>query len=231
MDNVPTPDRSFEDCYKELSEIVEKLRSKWTFKASVMKDFDDIKSEILTHIWKQWKLYDQSRSLGGWAAKVAKNQFSNKLRDLYTSTSRPCLKCPSSRGENLCALYGEQCVECPIYKKWYNNKRYSHYARLPGTLEDHENHVHSITDNLVDVEGAILNMHTKMKEVLTKSEWDIYFRIHIEHKTEDITAQELGFKTTEAGRKMGYKRIRQVRTLIYKKAKKILAEDGIEAFL
>lgn len=222
--------RTFEECYPEVEAIVEKQRAQWTFKATMMRDFDDVKMEIIAHIWKKWSLYDQARPLGGWVATIVKHQFWNILRDTYLSTSAPCSRCPSNLGENLCALFGEQGVDCAIYKKWYNNKRHSHQARLPLALENHANEAYSRPDQSSDLEGAIGGLHDKMKDVLTKSEWEIYRRLFIEHKSEEEVAQELGFKTTEKGRKMGYKRIRQVKTLILKKAKGLIGEHGIEGF-
>lgn len=222
--------RTFEECYTEISAIVEKQRSKWTFKASVMRDFDDVKIEIITRIWEKWGLYDQSRPLGGWVATVVKHAFFNILRDTYLSTSSPCMQCAANIGDGMCSQYGEQGVECPLFKKWYHTKRHKHEARLPVALENHLNEAYSRPDQTTDLEHAITGLHEKMKEVLTKSEWEIYRRLYVEHKSEEEAAQELGFKTTERGRKMGYKRIRQVKTLVLKKARALIGEHGLEGF-
>lgn len=231
------PLRTFESCYEEISQIVEKWRVQWTFKASVMQDFDDIKSEILTHIWKKWPKYDQSRPLGGWVATIAKRQFWNILRDIYLSTSSPCARCVCNTGNGQCTIYGEQgeeqkkhgAIECPLYKKWDKTKKYSHQARLPVTIEDKEFQVYSLPDSNVDLLNAANGLHEKMKEVLTKSEWDIYERIYVLHQDEAKVAEELGFKKTEEKRKtMADRRIRQLKTLAVKKAKQILKEHGIE---
>lgn len=224
----PNPLRTFEECYSEITVIVEKQRSKWTFKASVMRDFDDIKSEIITHVWKKWPLYDQSRPLGGWVATIVKHQFANILRDTYTSTSSPCSRCVANKGDKMCSLYGEQGVECPLYKKWYHTKRHAHEAKLPVSIEERLNEIHAKPDSMVDLERAGRNLHIAMEKELTGSEWEIYRRLYVEHKSEEDTAKELGFKTTEQGRKMGYKRIRQVKTIIIKKAKKVLSENRLE---
>jgi len=220
--------RTFEECYDEIHSIVEKQRPQWTFKANVMRDFDDIKSEIITHVWKKWELYDQSRPLGGWVATIVKHQLANILRDSYLSTSSPCSRCACNIGENLCSMYGEQGKECPLYAKWYKTKRHSHEARLPLSLENHTDEVYSMPDSSMDLEKAIGSLHAKMEGLLTRSEWEIYRRLYLEHKTEEETANELGLKTSESGRKMGYKRIRQVKTLILKRARELIAEGGLE---
>lgn len=222
--------KTFEECYDEIAAIVEKHRPHWTFKATVMKDFDDVKIEIITHIWSKWPLYDQSRPLGAWVATIVKNKFKNVLRDTYLATSSPCARCSCNIGGNLCSVYGEQGIDCPLYKKWYNTKRYTHEARLPLPLDDKINQVYSMPDESTDLELAIHGMHEKMKEVLTKSEWEIYYRLYVEHKSEQETATELDFKTREKGRKMGYKRIRQVKTIVLKHARILIAEHGIEGF-
>jgi len=221
---------TFEDNYKEIERIVEKKRYEWTLKADLMLDFDDVKNIIIAHIWKKWHLYDQSQPLGGWTATIVKNQFSNILRDRYLSTSSPCSRCPCNMGGNTCSLYGVQSIECSLYKTWYNTKRYSHDVRLPVPIENHLNDVHKMPDTIFDLETSIKSLHFRIQKVLTNSEWEIYRRLYIENKDEEETAKELGFKTSEKGRKMGYKRIRQVKTIILQKAKKILRDEGVEEF-
>lgn len=220
--------RTFDECYPEISAIIEKKRRDWQFKASVMEDFDDIKSEIEAHVWKKWELYDQSRPLGGWVATILKHQFANILRDTYTSTSSPCSRCICNTGGSSCSVYGEQSVECPLFKKWYNTKRHAHNARLPLALEHHTNEANSKPEIIFDLERAIGSLHAKIKARLTRSEWDIYDRLYLRNMSEIDTAKDLGFKTTEEGRSVGYKRIRQVKTTIIKMARQILKEDGVE---
>ena len=109
---------SFEDCYVEIEAQLEKNRIRWTYKADLMMDFDDVKMKFLAHIFKKWHQYDQSRPLGAWVATVFKNQFSNLLRDLYLSTSSPCSQCPCNLGNGACSLFGVQSNECGLYEKW-----------------------------------------------------------------------------------------------------------------
>ncbi len=223
------PSRTFEECRPEILSIIEKKRPEWTFKASMMKDFDDIKSEIETHIWKKWDLYDQSRPLGGWVATILKHQWANILRDTYTSTASPCVRCPANLGSGRCSAFGDtESQECKLFKKWYSSKRHSHNIRLPVSIEDRMHEVEQAQDSMIDLEGAAVNLHKRLKERLTASEWEIYYRLFIQHKDEQQTANELGFKMTEHGRKMGNKRIRHVKNIILIKAREILTEYGIE---
>ncbi len=217
--------KTFEECYSEIDKIVEKLRKQWTFKATVIKDFDDVKSEIITHIWKKWHLYDQARPLGGWAATTAKHQFFNILRNIYLVTGSPCLRCPCNLGNSMCSIYGQQGIECALYKKWYFSKRHAHDVKMPLPLENHAQEVSNLPDVNGNLETEMEHLHFKLKDVLTKSEWEIYYRLYILHKSDEETAKELGFKTSENGRPIGYKRLMQVKAIIVKKARKLLKAE------
>jgi hypothetical protein len=222
---------TFEESYKDIAVIVEKLRTRWRYTASSMEDFEDIKSKIITHIWQKWSLYDQTKPLGGWVATVAQHQLRNILRDLYLSTSSPCARCPANLGGNLCSLFGEQGVECDIYKKWYNKKRHIHEAKMPYSLEECSVEVESKVDTSFNWHETVKGLHLKIQPYMTKKEWEIYRRIYLEEMSEEACAAQLGFKTTEVGRKIGYKRIRQVQTLAVKIAKKIISEIGMEGLV
>lgn len=217
----------FVDKYDEIAALVEKQRTKWKFKASVMRDFDDIKSEIIAHVWAKWHLYDPARPLAGWVATIVKHQFTNILRDVYLSTSSPCSQCVCNLGEGVCSQFGVQGIECPLYAKWYKSKRHIHNAKLPLSLNDHEKEVSSLPSDSYDLEAAIEEIHNKLKKKLTDSEWAIYQRLFIMNKNEEDTATELGFRSGEKGRAMGYKRIRQVKTLALKLTKDLIKEFGL----
>ncbi len=221
------------ECYDEIAGVVEKHRTKWTFKATVIRDFDDVKSEIMTHIWKKWELYDQAKPLGGWVATITKHQFHNILRNIYLSTSSPCVQCPCNRGKDdngdgLCSMFTFQCNDCPLFAKWAKTKQSAHNARLPVSLEYHADEIANKPDEQSDLEPAIMGMHEKMKAELTDSEWQIYKRLYILNMSPEKIAKDLDLKSLEKGRKNGYKRIRQVELIALKASKRILAANGIE---
>lgn len=211
--------RTFEECVPEIEKIIESKRPEWTFKASVMIDFDDIKSEILTHIWKQWSKYDQSRPLGAWVSVVVRHQTINILRNTYLSTSSPCSQCACDLGEGMCSMFGEQGEVCPLYKAWCRKKKQQHLARLPLPLDKYLDEVKNVSDSSIDLEAAVENLHKRLESELTKTEWQIYKAVYIEHKDNDQAAKEL---------EVGAKRVRQVKILALRKAKEILAEHGLE---
>jgi hypothetical protein len=225
---ILTNTRTFEECYPEIEAIIEKKRGSWTYKADLMMDFDDVKMQIIAHINAQWPKYDQARHLGGWVSTIFKRKFINLLRDLYMSTSSPCNRCACNLGNSICSMYGEQGVECPLYAKWSKSKRHSHEVRMPLPLENHIQEVCAIPQESLDLDRAAEGLHAKIKEKLTQSEWEVYRRLYIEGQDEAKIAEELGFKTTESGRKRGYKRILQVKALAYKHGSEILKNDGIE---
>lgn len=217
--------KTFEELYPQIEKVVESFRHKWKFKASVERDFDDIKSEILVHIWQKWDKYDQSRPVEGWTSRITRHQFINKLRDLYLKTSSPCNKCPANLGNNLCAHYGEQGVDCPLFSKWHNKKRYQHEAKMPLSIEVRLNEIENNECTHFDYEGAIKKLHVRMKDVLTKSEYQVYVGLYIENKDDETVSAECGFKSESKT-----KRVRQIKGIILKKAKDLLEREGAENF-
>ena len=226
--------RTFEECYDEIANIVERKRYDWTLKADLMMDFDDVKFIIIAHVWKKWELYDQNKSLGAWVTTVTKHQFANILRDAYLSTTPPCSRCPLNMGEGVCSRFGTVGSEespqlnCPLYARWYKTKRHSHNVRLPLPLENHVHEISNPYDSSVDIEAGVPRMHAAMKKVLRSSEWEIYRRLYVEHKSEEETAAELDLTSNDKAHKVKNKRIRQVKAIIIAKAKEILKE-GLNA--
>lgn len=222
--------RTFEECYLEIESIVERKRYDWTFKASLMEDFDDVKSEILTHIWKKWEMFDQTRSLGGWVSIIVKNQFANKLRNVYQSISSPCLKCACNIGGGSCSLYGEQGEDCSLFKKWYHKQRYAHDVKQPLPIENHSTEVRNRVDESYNLSNSINELHKKMKDKLTTSEFAVYDILYIQNLSESEAIKILGFKE-DSGGKGRCKRIRQIKTTIIKKTKNLLQQNGMNGYL
>lgn len=222
--NKPT----FEESRAEIEALLEKKRSRWQFKASVMMDFDDVKQKILTHIWQKWYQYDAGKSLGAWVNTIIKNQLKNIFRDCYMSTSPPCTECPCNLGDGMCSLYGVYSKECLTYAEWTKKKKFRHEARLPLPIENHKNEASSLRESSFDVESAAEILHKKILPLLTQSEQEIYILLHVKHISEEEAAKILGFRTSEPNRKNGYKRFRQVSKKAIGIAKTILIEDGIE---
>lgn len=224
--------KTFDTCYKEIEKIVEQKRYEYTFNASKMRDFDDFKWKTIHHISIKWDLLDQTKSIGGWVKTIVDNQWINMLRDEYLGTASPCRGCACAEGDFSCTLFVEQAsMSCPKYTKWYDsNKRHKHAARMPLTMETKENQaaISSIPDCGFDTEKAVEELHVKIKPLLTDTEWEIYNDLFIEGLTEEATAIKRKFKTSENGKKAGYRRIREVKKTIKEKVKELLAGDGLD---
>ena len=66
-----------------------------------------------------------------------------------------------------------------------------------------------------------------MKKVLNDRQYKIYSLLFIKHLAEEEVAKEMGYKTTEKGRKAGYKQIKNLKKLFREKAEKILATKDV----
>lgn len=227
---ISIPLKSFNDCYSRIEPVVEKWRAKWFFKASIIKDFDDVKTEILTHIYKKWDLYDQSRPVENWAAQITHNKFTNELRDSYMGTASPCNACKFNEGSKLCVKFGKtENMECNFFHEWYYKKRYKHEARMPYSSDDpnHPTSVSEMPNESVDVEPDIPIFHERIKPRLTDSEWRIYKCIYIDNLSDEETADILDLKSNEAGKTKGYKRIREVKKILVKKGREMIMKEGV----
>ncbi len=71
----------FEDKIREIETALEKKRSKWDLDAVPSVDYDDIKQIIMTHIYKKWHMWDQTKAIEPWLSRVVSNQFKNLLRN------------------------------------------------------------------------------------------------------------------------------------------------------
>ena len=47
---------TFEENYQEIIDVVTKYHTKWRLDILHWMDYDDVKSEVVTHVWKKWHL-------------------------------------------------------------------------------------------------------------------------------------------------------------------------------
>jgi len=62
---------------------------------------------------------------------------------------------------------------------------------------------------------------------LTPRQYKAFDMLFIQNMTDEEVAKEMGFKSTEAGRKAGYKQIKNLKKMLKDKASKILSKKGI----
>ena len=225
---MPKRKPKFEDYIEQINEEIRKRNSKWNLTALSWMDFDDVSQIIRIHIFKKWHLYDTKKPLNPWINRIISNQIKNLIRNNYGNYCRPCLKCAAAESGDLCYIYGKQSEACPLFANWARTKKIAYNAKLPVSIEDHNNEINLAEYTGVDVDALLLKLNVKMKEVLKPAEWKIYKALYIENLSEEEVATMMGYKTNEKNRVPGYKQIKNVKKSIIIKAKKMLAEGEIE---
>jgi predicted DNA-binding protein YlxM (UPF0122 family) len=76
-------------------------------------------------------------------------------------------------------------------------------------------------------ELAEKKLHNLMRTQLTDKQFFIYKMFFIDNLSDDDVAKVLRFKTNEKGRKAGYKQIKNLKKMLFLKAKTLLQEHDI----
>lgn len=171
---------TFEEALPVINIELEKRRSKWKLKAAPWLDYDDVAQIIRIHIHKKWHLYDPEKPLTPWVARTIHNQFCNVLRNYYGNIVSPCHRCAAHLPDNKCDIYGEIGNQCPIYKKWFYNKKSAYDIKLPLPLENHQGEVYEMEDEAMVGSFDIDSFHERMHQALKPKEWEVYRILYIE---------------------------------------------------
>lgn len=219
----------FQDKIEQIEIAVERKRAKWNLDAVAYIDYDDIKQIIMTHIYKKWHLWDQSKSIEPWLSRVVSNQFKNLLRNHYGNYVRPCLRCKFNNGGDGCSKTksGVQDGSCQEYKQWSVKKKSAYDIKLAVTMEGHINEVNEKRDCFLNLEFATARLSEEMKTHLSKRHFHAFKMMYIENQTDEQIAKYLGFKTNEKKRSAGYKQIKNLKKIFQAKAKQIIQEKDI----
>ena len=78
-----------------------------------------------------------------------------------------------------------------------------------------------------DYKKAENKFHELMRVHLSDKHFLIYKMFFIDNLSDDQVAQMLRFKTSEKGRKAGYKQIKNLKKMLYVKAQLLLKENDI----
>ncbi len=223
--------------YDIIDQVIKKRKNKWKLKAITWFDFEDIEQIIKVHIHKKWHLWDQSRAIEPWVNRIVTNQIRNIIRNNYTSFARPCLSCPFNQNkegdsgvEMSCGFTtsGKQCNECPLYAKWEKVKKAAYDVKITVSLENHKNYFMNCESSVsYDYKNAETKLHNLMKNNLSDKHFFIYKMFFIDNLNDDQVASILKFKTSEKGRKAGYKQIKNLKKMLYIKAQTLLKENDI----
>jgi DNA-directed RNA polymerase specialized sigma24 family protein len=219
----------YEDYSDVINEEIAKKRYKWNLTSLAWMDFDDVSQILRFHIFKKWKLFDQTKNLKPWIRTIIANQIKNLVRNHYTNFIKPCNKCEAAREETGCDIYGTQCNDCPLYKNWEKNKKSGLAAKMPLSLENYKQEAYHISNTQdLDIERSAQNLHNKMEGELKPHEWKIYTYLYIDHLDELDAAKKMGYKTSEANKSPGYKQIKNVKKKIITKAKRLIASGEVD---
>jgi hypothetical protein len=161
----------------------------------------------------------------------------NILRNNYSNFVRPCLNCPFNQscatkdgGEaSLCGFTksGLQDSSCPLYLKWEKTKKSAYGIKMALALDNHSHEVQAMEDNNFDIMESQGKLNKCMKRELSKKQYLVYELLFIKHIDEEEVAQKMGYKTSEKGRKAGYKQIKNLKKIFKQKAQEILKNEDI----
>lgn len=219
----------FEDKLQEIETALEKKRNKWDLDAIPSVDYDDIKQIIMTHIYKKWHLWDQTKAIEPWLSRVVSNQFKNLLRNHYGNYARPCLKCPHNMGGTSCdktrsSIQDNTCAE---YADWEKRKKSAYDIKLAVTIENHTNELYDRRDDFIDIDKATEKISVEIRRHLTTKQYKAFRMLFVENHSEQKVANYLGYKTTEKKRSAGYKQIKNLKKIFQERVKQILIDKDI----
>lgn len=218
---------TYEEKYPVILEVVRKYKNKWRLDILHWMDFDDVASEVATHVYKKWNLWDQSQPLEPWVATVCSNQIRNKLRNLYTNYARPCIKCPHNLDDNACALTSnhEQCSECPLFATWIKAKKNGFDIKMPLELENHSAEVNNKVSDELDYDEVLRKLQIELKKSLPEKTYKAFEMLNLQHKDEKDVAFYLGFKARPMNSVA--KQMREFKANLLMDVKRILRESDI----
>lgn len=226
--------------YEDLNDVIDKelikRKRNWFLSSVAWIDFDDVSQIIRAHIAKKWGQWDQSRPIKPWLNKIIANQMKNILRNHYSNYARPCLNCPFNNDADmqLCSFTksGQQDRTCPLYKKWDKTKKHAYNVKITLSLDSHIHEIDGNVDNHLDMDinSASEKLIKELKDCLNERQFKAFHLLYIQNLTDQEVADQMGFKSSESGRKAGYKQIKNLKKTLKDKAVKILKKKGI-AFL
>lgn len=239
-DERPSPFK-FEDKFKDICLEIKKRRGRWFLDSLAWFDFEDVEQIIRAHIYRKWDQWDQSRDLGPWINKIITNQMKNILRNNYSNFVRPCLNCPFNHSKSkdsegikpgsFCGFTasGYQDGSCPLYAKWEKTKKSAYDIKMAVAIENHSLEVGAMHEGFVDIDSAAKKLHAAMRKILPQKQYMVYEMLYIKHMEEVEVAKVMGYKTSEKGRKAGYKQIKNLKKIFKEKATQALEEGDIMA--
>ncbi len=220
---------SYTEHYATIDAVVSKFQKKWQLKAIAWFDFEDVSQMVKLHIYKKWHMWDETKPLEPWIARITSNQIKNIIRNNYTNYVRPCMNCEFNMGGTLCAKNssGNQEESCSDYAKWSKLKKIGYGIKMPLSIENHLVEVDQKQDSYIHFDSSLEELNKMMKNALSAEHYTVYVMLFLEKKSEEDVANFMGYKTNEKNRKAGYKQIKNLKNMLKNKAKEIIYQNDI----
>lgn len=230
-------EKRFNEAVPELQVLIEKRRHMW--RATSVKEWEDVSSELLERIYRQFHRYDPNQPLDRWVNTVITNAIKNMIRDLIVKTSKPCVSatpyganCSYNLGCGKCSWTksGLQDSSCKFFAAWERKKKAKFSISTPLSIENHINESHSMPDELLSeerFETAKEIIDNNIQRRLTKEEYRIYILLYVKHLTLEEAAKKMGFKKTDDNDMKAYLRVRTASLKIKEVAGQLLSENGV----
>jgi len=222
---------NFESQLPVINSILDKRRKKWSLNFLADMDYEDVCQIIRLHIFKKWDQFDESKPIENWINSIITHQITNLIRNNYLVMAPPCVKCTMNQGGDLCGFTksGEQCSECPLYRKWEKNKKHGYRMKFAVSLDGHsddddEKRVQVSSDSNLDMDHCVDKFHEAMRDRLPPDLLVVYNSLYVEHMSEDALARKLGLTSKTSG-KLGYKQIYSFKQKILVIAKQLSKEE------
>lgn len=216
----------YEDLSKTVDGEIRKRRNKWKY---THLEFEDVSQSLRLHIWKNFSKWDQARAFAPWVNRVITRAIINIIRDSYANLTKPCVKCAGNEGDTFCRFTPshQQCNECPMFKSWSKGKKHAFDIKLPVSIENHTDEVSNISSKFFNIDGAKLILEAELKKVLNPAQYKVFRLLYIENRDDEYVAEKMNFKTTEEGRRPGYRQIKNYKDIILAAAKQVLKKEDI----
>ncbi len=174
-------------------------------------------------------MWDETKPLEPWIARITSNQIKNIIRNNYTNYVRPCMNCEFNMGGTLCAKNssGNQEESCGDYAKWSKLKKIGYGIKMPLSIENHLVEVDQKQDSYIHFDSSLEELNKMMKNALSAEHYTVYVMLFLEKKSEEDVADFMGYKTNEKNRKAGYKQIKNLKNMLKNKAKEIIYQNDI----
>jgi hypothetical protein len=125
---------------------------------------------------------------------------------------------------------GLQDSSCPLYKKWSNTKKYAHDVKVALPLEGREHYLqgaNSMTSLFLNFDDCLDKIRVELKKKVNLKQYELFNLLFVENIPEERVAEMAGYKSTESGRRAGYKQIKNTKKILKKVVEKIIREHDL----